>query len=298
MATNPMQRKARNSFLAGMFIAILIMGVIVGFLGYTLIQMKKEQKELEASYKTVYILKKNVESGATISMADLDKKQIPANMIPTDYVSADKLTENTIAKINLTTGTVLSANMISESDDKTTNDTRLQEYNMVVLPQNLELDQYIDIRLVLPNGQDFIVVSKKRIVNTDADTIWMNMSEEEIITMSRAIVEAYIMKGSKLYATTYIEPGMQEQATPTYMPDNDIINLINANPNITVEARNKLNEIYTDKLRDIRRQNIQQQLELYREEALDNIEQGVQDEITKMKEARQNYLDALGAAGY
>ncbi len=32
MATNPMQRKARNSFLLGMLVMLLIAGVIIAFL--------------------------------------------------------------------------------------------------------------------------------------------------------------------------------------------------------------------------------------------------------------------------
>ena len=32
MATNPMQRKARNSFLLGMLLAVIILGVVIAFL--------------------------------------------------------------------------------------------------------------------------------------------------------------------------------------------------------------------------------------------------------------------------
>ena len=41
MATNPMQRKARNSFLLGMFVMLIITGLVIAFLVLQLTNMKK-----------------------------------------------------------------------------------------------------------------------------------------------------------------------------------------------------------------------------------------------------------------
>ena len=56
----------------------------------------------------------------------------------------------------------------------------------------------------MPNGGDYIVVSKKQVLKCDSTNISLNMYEEEIDIMSNAIIEYYIMPGSKLYATTYV----------------------------------------------------------------------------------------------
>ena len=62
MATNPMQRKARNSFLLGMLVMLLIAGVIIAFLFIQLMnKTKKEQEELKLS-TNVYVLKQDVKS--------------------------------------------------------------------------------------------------------------------------------------------------------------------------------------------------------------------------------------------
>ena len=51
MATNPMQRKARNSFLLGMLVMLLISGVIIALLFMQLMnKMKKEQEEKAKKY--------------------------------------------------------------------------------------------------------------------------------------------------------------------------------------------------------------------------------------------------------
>ena len=43
MATNPMQRKARNSFLGGMLITLIITGAIIAFLIIQLMDIKKKE---------------------------------------------------------------------------------------------------------------------------------------------------------------------------------------------------------------------------------------------------------------
>lgn len=45
MAKNPMQRKARNSFILGMFITLIITGSIIGLLVFKLININKETKK-------------------------------------------------------------------------------------------------------------------------------------------------------------------------------------------------------------------------------------------------------------
>ena len=294
MATNPMQRKTRNSVLLGIFIGLLIGAVIIVILFLQLKQLKDEKLANEQATKTAYVLKSDVKSGTKISMDMLQKQSVLQSVIPTDFIVIDDITDNTIAKIDLTKGTVLSKSTITESNEKQTNDLREQQYNMVILPQNLNIDNYIDIRLRLPNGQDYIVVSKKRIKKATADTIWVNMYEEETLAMSNAIVEAYIVTGSVLYATTYVEPGNQANATPTYRPSNEVIALINADANITNEARSKLGSVYAGAIGE-RRQEIQNKVNEYSEQAKDNIESQTQQEITNAKEARQEYFDSLNA---
>ena len=84
MASNPMQRKARNSFLLGMIITLLITGAIIVFLFLQLNQQIQAKKELEAQKVNVYTLSTDVKSGQVITedmftMLSVDKNTIPAN---------------------------------------------------------------------------------------------------------------------------------------------------------------------------------------------------------------------------
>lgn len=292
MATNPMQKKARNSLLLGIVLGLLIGAIFIVFLFYQLTTLQKQIEANKLATKKIYVLSTNVKSGETITSSMLIQKEALQDVIPTDYIGIEDITVDTIAKLDLTKGTVLSNNLITKSNEKVTDDLREQEYNMLDLPQQLEVGAYVDIRLRLPNGQDYIVVSKKCVNNVSEDTIWINMYEEETVAMSNAIVEAYKMTGSRLYATTYVEPGNQGNATPTYVPSNEVINLINADKNITNEARNGLAERYKAELRS----GINSEVNKYNDEAKGNVESKVQQEITNSKEARKQYIDSLNAS--
>ena len=205
-----------------------------------------------------------------------------------------------LAKIDMKKNTVMTPNLVVQSDAVITDDVRKQEYNMVVLPIDLLTDDYVDIRLMLPNGQDFIVVSKAQVtvpLNNDgtyvADTISMNLREDEILAMSSAIVEAYGVLGSKLYATRYAEPGMQASSLPNYTPNNAVTAEINADPNIVAKASKELASRYSQGSKDIRNQYLQDLINT-EEDYKENITDQMQEKIENSLETRQRYLESLG----
>lgn len=298
MAMNPMQRKANNYLLIGVLVTLLITGSIIALLFMQLNKLQTEKKEQEAAMKKVYVVAQDIASGETVEFGSLNEISLTTSAIPSNALSVSNLTENTIAKIDLKKGTVITNDMVQESDNILTKDIRKQEYNMVILPTQIESGDYIDIRLRLTDGTDFIVVSKKIVeipqINgvESANTFSINMSESETMIMANAIIEAYIDQGSLLYATTYVEPGMQETVIPTYIPSGTVQNAMNANPNIEQEAKNELFARYNQNgtIRDI----IQNNINIYTQDRVDNIEAGVQEQITKAQEERQAYLESLG----
>ena len=169
---------------------------------------------------------------------------------------------------------------------------------MILLPIDLMTDDYVDIRLRLPNGQNFIVISKACVEipqNDDgtyvADTIVMNLREDEILSLSSAIVEAYGIQGAQLYATKYTEPGLQKAATPTYTPNYETTQLIQSNPNIVSIAQEELAARYSQS--DLRNNYIQSIIN--GEEAYNtNVESGMDQDASTTIEARKQYLETLG----
>ena len=308
MASNPMQRKARNSFLAGVLITTVILGAVIGLLIWKSYSDKKEQEEIELSRVTAYVLTTDVKAGTNVAEKNsaqvltplaLTTVEIDAAVAPSSVITlsnfATMIKETSVYKIDLKMNTILTADMLVESDDMPANDMREQEYNMIVLPTYLESDDYVDIRLRMPSGEDYIVVSKKKVVDTNESTIWMHLTEDELLTLSNAIVEAYQVVGSELYATTYTEPGIQQTATTTYVPSLSVINLIRMNPNIVETAKTELANRY-NQLMGGRTGVIDPAISAGAEEAQSNVSTGVSTSIENRKQSRTEYLQELEAA--
>lgn len=294
MAMNPMQKKARTSFLLGMLLTLIITGIVIALLIAQLSKMKKAEAAIV--YQKVYVLNSDVTSGdnlmGTGSFQEVRTEFVPANAITSANIGT-YISDVSTAKIGVRKGTVLTTDMINTEGVQDSADMRLQEYNMIILPTQLVQGEHVDVRLRLPSGEDYIVLSKKYIEQANGDTVWIKVSEEEILTMSNAIVEAYIMEGSLLYATTYVDAGMQNSSTPTYIVSQSVINLMNVDPNITVTAMNALSQRYTEKARE-QRNVINSAKNGYTEDAITNIETNLAEEVEKMKAARQQYVDGLG----
>ena len=355
MASNPMQRKARNSFLLGMLVMLLIAGVIIAFLFMQLLDKINKEKEEASSQVNVYVLNQDVSSGQVITNDMLTLQAVNRNLVPsnatsdlvvidnfslqdkegndiyTKYdnngeghlfitlnnqeyeVSKEDETDNyyitrnndkeylelnsvpIIAKVAMNANTVITTELISKSDNVVQDDVRTQEYNVVVLPIDLVTGDYIDIRVMFPNGQDFIVVSKKEVeipvvagVDSD-DTIWVDLSEDEILHMSCAIVDAAQVTGAKIYATKYTDPGMQEAATPTYAVNESTAQLLLSDPNILESSINAINTRYANANSSSLRSNyIDSVISSQGDQAQSNLESNMEESITNSKQQEKN----------
>lgn len=118
-------------------------------------------------------------------------------------------------------------------------DLRNRELQVVLLPSSLAQGDIIDVRIQFPTGQDYILLSKKKVERLNASTLWITMTEEEILSLSSAIVDAYLHKAS-IYALTYVEPQFQTAAIPTYPANQEVLKLLESDPNIVRRAEQEL----------------------------------------------------------
>lgn len=310
MATmNPLERKARNSFIKGLVIAGLIglIGIIV--LVIILVRMRGEEQARLDAQKDVYVLRTDVQSGTILTQDMFTTVGADATVAPTDALTASTFATmaydeegnelQVVAKIDIAAKTIVTSNMLTTSDNINTDDVREEEYNMISLPSDIETGDTVDVRLRMPDGTNYIVVSKKKVTVLDEggipslNTISLELSEGEILMMSSAIVESYILEGSRLYLTRYVEPGMQAGAITNYVPSGDVQNLIAQDPNIVNEAKqeliNRINSYGT-----LNRTNINDELNtLEPDERADAVSTGTSSEISDAQDARQSYLDSM-----
>ena len=94
MAMNPMQKKARTSFLLGMFLTLIITGLIIVFL---ILQLSKIQEEQEAIvYQSVYVVKEDIQSGDIID-GKLKREDVRAEYVPNNAIT-DKNLNNLVTE--------------------------------------------------------------------------------------------------------------------------------------------------------------------------------------------------------
>lgn len=190
------------------------------------------------SMKTAWIPLKDIPAGHFLDRKDLQEVRVPADFSPDNMpVKLEQVTGKG-TKIELRKGTPITLAMLYD-EEVTPPDLRNKEMRSVWLPSNLKVRDTVDIRIQFPTGQDYIVLSKKVIDKLSAPAFWTTLSEQEILLLSSAMVDAYLHKAS-LYALTYVEPGMQQKAVPNYPPNQEVIALIKRNPNVVNKAERQL----------------------------------------------------------
>ena len=294
MAVNPMQKKARNSFLLGMIITLIVCAIIGVILYIAVIGPENEASKEKGTATKAYALNRDVKSGQEITADMLSPINTYSNLIPQNYIDSTILTsvesgKKVVAKVDLYKNTILTASTVTTEENTVTKDVRTMEYNMLTLPINLTIGDYVDIRITFPDGQDFIVIAKKEIKNIQGNTVTFDMSEADIVMLNSAIVESYIMKASNIYIAKYVEPGMQEKAANTYVPTAEVIRLIETDSNIVSTAKNELTSRFDANIRSQMNSTVNQ----YSEQGLTNVEEGIQKQIEDAKKAREEYLSSL-----
>ncbi len=313
MATNPMKRREHNAFLIGIVIGLILV-LIVGFILY---KLYSDTKKAFDSYKAAQMAKEavvvvaanDIKSGTKLTEEDFEIQTVIVDMDTAEncFASIDEIlfeddkedTNGTyeldvIARVDMPKGSIIMKNLVEDEDKAISDDTRVQEYSSIVLPSQLTVGDIIDIRLTMPNGQDYVVLSKKEVLKTDATTVWFNVNEEEIQIMNSAMVEAWTITGTKFYAIKYVDAGMQKSATVTYQPTSEVANLIMSTPNVVEKAKDDLEGQWRSSNASSYRENdINGLLRQYVEDRDGAVESGFSDEITTIKQHRSEFIDSL-----
>ena len=101
----------------------------------------------------------------------------------------------------------------------------------------------VDIRILFPNGKDYVIASKKRVQNLNLDTASFSclMNEEEMLRMGAATIDAFTISGTYIYTVRYTEGTISEETIPTYPVRAEVIALMEEDPNVVTRAQETLN---------------------------------------------------------
>lgn len=196
-------------------------------------------EEISSNKQFVYVAKTEIPRGEQINKNNTSYEEVFSDMQGV-YITDEDMGK--ISVVDIQPGSHIMSNMITP--EKLDNTLREEEFNQFYLSSNLMDNDYVDIRITYPNGENYIVLSKKAMknINLQESDCFLWLTEEEIVTIQAAIVDAYKHTGSKIYTTKYIEPTIQEASIVTYTPPEEIIDLINRDPNILNIASTALNK--------------------------------------------------------
>lgn len=198
-------------------------------------QLKNEQQQ---NSRNVWMTAKTIPSGVALQADDLKAVPLPVSLVPSGVITDRESIIGKHAKIELAPGTPLLASLLYEGQP-VPKDLRIQEFQVIQLPSNLKPDQYIDVRISFPTGEDFVLLSKKKVKALSGTVVWLELDEMDILQTSSAVIDAYL-QGARLYALPYIEPGLQDAAIVNYPANPKVLDLMAADPNLLEIAKIEL----------------------------------------------------------
>lgn len=246
------RRRTRQFLYAGM-VGAGIIGIL--FAGYA-VHASKHLQEVRASLKQQYeaeismlnqasedlvagwALAREKTAGERITRQDLASVTMAVNHVPDNWIRASEQIVGKAVKITVSPNTIITESLLYE-EGAVPDDLRYREMGFIQLPGELKAKDVVDVRIQFPTGQDYILLSKKRIESLSPGVITATLDEAEILLLSSGIVDAYLHKAS-IYALKYVEPYLQREAIPTYPPSDAVLQVIRKDPNIVEKAEHAL----------------------------------------------------------
>lgn len=245
--------------------------------------------EMAKNKQTVYVVSTQDGEGIEHGEIILDGVNVTKQIIYTGLEAFNYITEDDIgstAIVDMSEGLTVMKNMVTPLS--IASDTREYEVQVVNLMVDQKENDLIDVRIMFPDGSDFLVLPKKQVKNLslEACVFWTYLNEEEILRMASATIDAYTITGTKIYATRYVEGNLQKEAVPTYLVNETVQDMMN--PSTAYYDQNLLTKAIST-LNDTARKNLENKLQRISEEKLAAVSEGHGLEDTAKKSVLTGY---------
>lgn len=238
-------KKSTRQYIVEAIICIIVTSVFACIISFSIHKKTKdsyEEKLVECYRHKQDVTVANIDIKAGDIIRDEDVSIVYSySDIPSEY-NAGKSCVGTTALVDIPAGSQIINSLVTENNVEL--DLREMEYNVIEMSNNIVQFDTVDVRIGYPNGESYVVLSKKILKGYEVGSLlcYLWQTEEEIQRMSAAIVDASLYDGAKLYVTKYIDPTIQTASEVTYIPNLSVIHLIEKNPNIVEQATKTLNE--------------------------------------------------------
>lgn len=215
---NQMKKKLFTGIIIGASVSVVGIGLT---LWWAISTIKSYEAGTNKKYNRLYtrdvlVLNREVTQGEPITADMVTTINVHKNAIPSDIISLSDISSSSkkadegkiiVAKYNIPASMPLTKTMVTE--EIVDADLREQEINTIIMPSDLVASDYVDIRIMYPNGTDYIVLTQKKVGEISGSTMWLTLTEDERLRLNGAIVDAFLNEGSKLYATKYVDTDAQ-----------------------------------------------------------------------------------------
>ena len=183
----------------------------------------------------VAILATDVVRGKIVEEADITYVEIPesaAGLCLRDFseIQPSVQGETIYYKSDLSAGSFLTKDCFYS--EVLTSDLRYYDVVTHQNPIGLEADTYVDIRIQLPMGDDYVGLSHKRIIQLNSGVLKLILNEEEIHIYNSMLVDSMLYPGTQIYAVEYVEGGIQDAAIAFYPISSTIYSVAESDPNL------------------------------------------------------------------
>jgi hypothetical protein len=191
--------------------------------------------KLDASIKQVgelvdaYTVATDVKMGKKIEEVDLVAVKVPISMATNLVRTQDDLIGK-YYKLNLTAGTAINTDAVFGL--QLTDDMRLFDLVLHNIPVGLKVGSFVDVRIALPLGEDFIAIPHKQVRAINAGVVKLAINEQDIHTYNSMLIDALVYPGTQLYAVEYLEGGVQKAADSFYPVSKNILAIAQKDPNL------------------------------------------------------------------
>lgn len=181
---------------------------------------------------TVYTVNTAVKAGDEITQDNIETMKMYSSLLTEQFVTNPDDIMGRYFKIAVNPGTPILYNMAM--DEELEDSARDRDIALDRLTVGLEVGDYIDIRMTMPYGDDYVVLPHKRIYAINDNTIKLHLNEYEWNVYQGALIDYFLNAeyGCTIYGDKYIEPGIQNDAVAFYAVPTNIAALLQKNPNI------------------------------------------------------------------
>lgn len=233
--------------------------------------------KIQSMYRAGYVAATDIRMGEMITETNV----VYSASIVSDIDIANFITEEDFGKcavVNIPGGTPV---MLTEVSDPMEYKLTERQCGFIYLNSNLVANDFVDVRIMFPNGVDKVVVPKTPIKSPqpliNACYLWLTEAQNDLL--SAAIVDANL-NGAKIYVNKYINPAVEEASIITYQPNIDVIEYMKSNVDALAKSEEALREALNSAARDRLDQNMREFYELYPEYVLtDEIVEGASQQV-------------------